>query len=96
VLGEDEVEPLYVRATTDIGQVDLARRDASAEHVFRLQPGTRCISRRIRRIGWKRWTAIDLPYPLLSSMRRRESRIRARTLRPRLSAALWFRSRVVK
>ena len=39
VLGEDEVEPLYVRATTDIGQVDLARRDASAEHVFRLQPG---------------------------------------------------------
>jgi hypothetical protein len=40
VLGEDEVEPLYVRATTDIGQVDLARRDASAEHVFRLQPGT--------------------------------------------------------
>ena len=39
-LGEDEVEPLYVRATTDIGQVDLARRDAGAEHVFRLQPGT--------------------------------------------------------
>jgi hypothetical protein len=40
VLAEDEVEPLYVRATTDIGQVDLARRDPSAEHVFRLQPGT--------------------------------------------------------
>jgi hypothetical protein len=40
VLGEDEVEPLYVRATTDIGQVDLARRDPSAEHVFRLRPGT--------------------------------------------------------
>ena len=40
VLSEDEVEPLYVRATTDIGQVDLARRDPSAEHVFRLQPGT--------------------------------------------------------
>lgn len=40
VLGEDEVEPLYVRATTDIGQVDLARRDASVEHVFRLRPGT--------------------------------------------------------
>jgi hypothetical protein len=39
VLAEDEVEPLYVRATTDIGQVDLARRDPSAEHVFRLQPG---------------------------------------------------------
>ena len=39
-LGEDEVEPLYVRATTDIGQVDLARRDTSAEHLFRLQPGT--------------------------------------------------------
>jgi len=40
VLGEDEVEPLYVRAITDIGQVDLARRDANAEHVFRLRPGT--------------------------------------------------------
>jgi hypothetical protein len=40
VLGEDEVEPLYMRATTDIGQVDLARRDANAEHVFRLRPGT--------------------------------------------------------
>lgn len=40
VLAEDEVEPLYVRAATDIGQVDLARRDPSAEHVFRLQPGT--------------------------------------------------------
>ena len=38
-LAEDEVEPLYVRATTDIGQVDLGRRDPSAEHVFRLQPG---------------------------------------------------------
>ena len=40
MLAEDEVEPLYVRATTDIGQVDLARRDPSAEHMFRLQPGT--------------------------------------------------------
>jgi Cupin superfamily protein len=40
VLGEDEVEGLYVRATTDIGQVDLARRDPSAEHVFQLRPGT--------------------------------------------------------
>jgi hypothetical protein len=40
VLAEEEVEPLYVRATTDIGQVDLARRDPSAEHVFRLHPGT--------------------------------------------------------
>ena len=39
-LAEDEVEPLYVRAMTDIGQVDLARRDPSAEHVIRLQPGT--------------------------------------------------------
>lgn len=39
-LGEDEVEPLYVRAITDIGQVDLARRDVNAEHVFRLRPGT--------------------------------------------------------
>lgn len=39
-LGEDEVEPLYVRATVDIGQVDLGRRDASGEHVFRLRPGT--------------------------------------------------------
>jgi Cupin superfamily protein len=39
VLAEDEVEPLYVRAMTDIGQVDLARRDPSAEHVIRLQPG---------------------------------------------------------
>jgi hypothetical protein len=39
VLAEDEVEPLYMRATTDIGQVDLKRRDPSAEHVFRLQPG---------------------------------------------------------
>ena len=40
VLSEDEVEPLYVRATTDIGQVDFARRDVNAEHVFRLRPGT--------------------------------------------------------
>ena len=40
VLAEHELEPLYVRATTDIGQVDLARRDPSAEHVFRLQPGS--------------------------------------------------------
>jgi hypothetical protein len=40
VLAEDEVEPLYVRAMTDIGQVDLARRDPSAEHVIPLQPGT--------------------------------------------------------
>jgi Cupin superfamily protein len=40
VLGEDELEPFYVRATTDIGQVDLARRHANAEHVFRLRPGT--------------------------------------------------------
>lgn len=39
-LAEDEVEPLYVRAMTDIGQVDLGRRDPSAEHVIRLQPGT--------------------------------------------------------
>ena len=39
-LGEDEVEPLYVRATVDIGQVDLSRRDPATEHVFRLQPGT--------------------------------------------------------
>lgn len=39
VLAEDEVEPLYVRATVDIGQVDLGRRDPGAEHVFRLQPG---------------------------------------------------------
>ena len=38
-LGEDEVEPLYVRATVDIGQVDLARRDPATEHVFRLVPG---------------------------------------------------------
>jgi hypothetical protein len=38
-LGEDEVEPLYVRATTDIGQVDLARRNPSAEHLIRLRPG---------------------------------------------------------
>jgi hypothetical protein len=38
-LGEDEVEPLYMRATTDIGQVDLTRRDPSGEHLFRLQPG---------------------------------------------------------
>ena len=38
-LGEDEVEPLYVRATTDIGQVDLGRRDPSREHVIRLSPG---------------------------------------------------------
>jgi hypothetical protein len=29
-----------VRATTDIGQVDLARRDPSAEHAFQLRPGT--------------------------------------------------------
>jgi hypothetical protein len=39
VLAEDEVEPLYMRATTDIGQVDLTRRDPSAEHLFRLQTG---------------------------------------------------------
>jgi hypothetical protein len=39
VLAENEVEPLYMRATTDIGQVDLTRRDPSAEHLFRLQPG---------------------------------------------------------
>ena len=39
MLAEEEVEPLYVRAVTDIGQVDLARRDHRAEHVFRLQPG---------------------------------------------------------
>ena len=40
VLAEYEVEPLYVRATTDIGQVDLAGRDPTAEHVFRLRPGS--------------------------------------------------------
>jgi hypothetical protein len=39
-LGEDEVEPLYVRATVDIGQVDLGRRDRSTEHSFTLRPGT--------------------------------------------------------
>jgi hypothetical protein len=39
-LGEQEVEPLYVRATVDIGQVDLNRRDRSAEHVFALRPGS--------------------------------------------------------
>jgi Cupin superfamily protein len=39
VLAEEEVEPLYVRATTDIGQVDLARRDPSAEHVIHLTSG---------------------------------------------------------
>ena len=38
-LGEDEVEPLYVRATVDIGQVDLERRDRSTEHAFALKPG---------------------------------------------------------
>lgn len=39
-LGEDEVEPLYVRATVDIGQVDLGRRDHSVEQIFTLRPGT--------------------------------------------------------
>jgi Cupin-like domain len=39
-LEEEEVEPLYVRAVVDIGQVDLGRRDQSSEHVFTLQPGT--------------------------------------------------------
>ncbi len=38
-LEEDEVEPLYVRATVDIGQVDLGRRDRSAERSFTLRPG---------------------------------------------------------
>jgi hypothetical protein len=38
-LGEDEVEPLYVRATVDIGQVDLRRRDPSQEYVFKLGAG---------------------------------------------------------
>ena len=50
-LAEDEVEPLYVRATTDIGQVDLGRRDPSAEHVFRLQPGGVCTNPKMRHIG---------------------------------------------
>lgn len=39
-LAEEELEPLYVRATVDIGQVDLGRRDAAAEHVFELVPGS--------------------------------------------------------
>ncbi len=39
-LAEEELEPLYVRATVDIGQVDLARRNASAEHIFPLSPGS--------------------------------------------------------
>ena len=39
-LGEDEVEPLYVRATVDIGQVDFSRRDRSTECSFTLTPGT--------------------------------------------------------
>ncbi len=39
-LGEDELEPLYVRATVDIGQVDLDRRDPSAEKILTLRPGT--------------------------------------------------------
>jgi hypothetical protein len=39
-LAEDEVEPLYVRATVDIGQVDLGRRDRSLEQIFVLQAGT--------------------------------------------------------
>ena len=39
-LGEDEVEPLYVRAAVDIGQVDLNRRHPAREHVFRLLPET--------------------------------------------------------
>ncbi len=38
-LGEDEVEPLYVRATVDIGQVDLRRRDPSEEYIFKLVAG---------------------------------------------------------
>lgn len=38
-LEEHEVEPLYKRDTVDIGQVDLARRRRTAEHVFALAPG---------------------------------------------------------
>lgn len=39
-LQESELEPLYVRADVDIGQVDLARRDPATEHVFHLRPGS--------------------------------------------------------
>lgn len=39
-LREEEVEPLYARATVDIGQIDLGRRDRSVEQIFTLRPGT--------------------------------------------------------
>ena len=70
-LAEDEVEPLYVRATTDIGQVDLGRRDPSAEHVFRLQPGLgfaptpRCAT-----LGRDSRIALDLLYVRVRDPRR--------------------------
>jgi len=38
-LREDEVEPLYVRGTVDIGQIDLGARNRAQEYVFALRPG---------------------------------------------------------
>ena len=38
-LSEPELEQFYVRGRVDIGQVDIARRDASREFVFELEPG---------------------------------------------------------
>jgi hypothetical protein len=39
VLSEAELERFYVRGSVNIGQVDLAGRDPSREHVFNLAPG---------------------------------------------------------
>jgi hypothetical protein len=38
-LTEADLEPLYVRGVVDIGQVNLAGRDKTHEHVFHLTPG---------------------------------------------------------
>ncbi|TCG02671.1 hypothetical protein BZM27_54085, partial [Paraburkholderia steynii] len=37
---EDELEDFYVQGKIEIGQVDLAARDKSLEHVFDLVPGS--------------------------------------------------------
>src|SRR5208337_806822 len=62
VLAEDEVEPLCVRSTTDIRQVDLARVGIRAPNMcFGFCRVRACISPRTRRVGWKRSDRVQSP-----------------------------------
>ena len=60
VLAEDEVEPLYVRATTDIGQVDRRVGTRAPNMYFGCNPGRACTTPGRAALGGNGGVALDL------------------------------------